>query len=431
MLEGIDPARLFAPVAHEKIIGLAVSGGADSLALMLLYAAWDAADKPQAIVYTLDHGLRPEARGEAEMVVREAERLGLVARLLTWTGEKPQSGKQEAARAARYRLIDEAMQADGARVLLTAHHRRDQAETVLMRLAHGSGATGLGAMRSFSCVGNIDVFRPLLDISPHALVALVERAGLLPAIDPSNADPAYERTRWRLALEQLDRLGLSEADLSRAANRFQRIDTLADRVTDDFVAACLSRDALGVLRLSRSALIEADGEIAVRALGRALAAASGSPFHALSRLEALVDRIAAGARFATTLGGTRLDAGPDMLVFYREVGRKGILPVQLDAGETHLWDGRFTITPGVPVTVEPAVAMTRDRFRALTGMPLSGPVAALRAAPRIVDGQGIVLALGALEFAPGATVTQPALTAWRPNCGNRTPEAPGALVSPE
>src|SRR5690606_3666746 len=143
VLNGLDPTQLFAPVANEKTIGLAISGGADSLALMLLHAAWADPGKPTAIVYTLDHGLRPEARGEAEMVVREAERLGLQARLISWTGEKPSTGRQEAARAARYRLIGEAMGEDGARVLLTAHHRRDQAETVLMRLAHGSGVSGL------------------------------------------------------------------------------------------------------------------------------------------------------------------------------------------------------------------------------------------------------------------------------------------------
>src|SRR5690606_27510643 len=164
---------------------------------------------------------------EAEMVVREAERLGLAARLLTWSGEKPRAGKQQAARTARYRLIGDAMRADGVRLLLTAHHRRDQAETLLMRLAHGSGVSGLGAMRRFSRVEDVDVFRPLLDISPDALAALVADAGLSPAIDPSNADPAYERTRWRNALGPLDKLGLTEAELSRTAHRLQRIDQLA------------------------------------------------------------------------------------------------------------------------------------------------------------------------------------------------------------
>ncbi|WMT86285.1 tRNA lysidine(34) synthetase TilS [Pelagibacterium sp. 26DY04] len=427
----LDPARLFAPVAHEETIGLAVSGGADSLALMLLYAAWTAPEKPKAIVYTLDHGLRPEARGEAEMVAREATRLGLPARLLTWEGPKPLSGKQQAARAARYRLIGEAMKADGVALLLTAHHRRDQAETMLMRLAHGSGVTGLGAMRSFSCVEGVAVFRPLLEISPDALAACVEQAGLSPALDPSNADPAYERTRWREALAQLEALGLTEDGLARAARRLQRIDALADRITDEFLAAHVTRDRLGVLRLARPALVEVDREIAIRALARLLAAASGSRSYALARIEALAERIGSGANFAATLGGARCEAGNDTVVFYREAGRKPIAPVQLAPGETHLWDGRFTITASVPARVEPATAMTRERFKALAGTPLWCPVAALRAAPLICDDHGTVLALGALVIQPGVRVGRPPLTASSANCGNRPPQLPGALVSPE
>jgi tRNA(Ile)-lysidine synthase len=427
----MDPARLFAPVAHEKIIGLAVSGGADSLALMLLYAAWDHPEKPAAVVYTLDHGLRPEARGEAEMVVREAEKLGLAVRLLTWSGEKPRAGKQEAARTARYRLIGDAMRADGVRLLLTAHHRRDQAETLLMRLAHGSGVSGLGAMRRFSRVEDVDVFRPLLDISPDTLAAFVADAGLLPAIDPSNADPDYERTRWRNALVQLDELGLTEAELSRTAHRLQRIDRLAERVTDDFASAHLTRDDFGIVRLSRSAFVQAEAEIAIRVLARAMAAASGNRSYALARIEALAARIASETRFASTLGGARLEARDNILLVYREAGRTGIAPVDLAPGRTHVWDGRFAITPAVPVLVEPATAMTREGFAALTGTPLAGPVAGLRAAPLIRDRQGIVLALGALTLKPGVEVAQLPLTAWRANCSNRPPESPGALVSPE
>ena len=85
---GLDPETLFAPLAGRKTIGLAVSGGADSLALMLLYAAWSGT-KPRAIVYTVDHGLRPEAQAEAAMVAREAGKLGLSCRALAWTGDKP------------------------------------------------------------------------------------------------------------------------------------------------------------------------------------------------------------------------------------------------------------------------------------------------------------------------------------------------------
>ena len=99
-------ARLFAPAAGHKIIGLAVSGGPDSLALMLLAQRWAATanPSPQLIVYSLDHGLRAEARDEVAMVLDYAASLGLAARGLAWTDEKPETGLQEAARQARYRI---------------------------------------------------------------------------------------------------------------------------------------------------------------------------------------------------------------------------------------------------------------------------------------------------------------------------------------
>lgn len=429
MLTNLDPAQLFAPVANEETIGLAISGGADSLALMLLYAAWDDPRKPNPIVYTLDHGLRPEAGDEAEMVVREAGRLGLDARRLSWTGTKPSTGKQEAARAARYRLIGEAMEADGVKVLVTAHHRRDQAETVLMRLAHGSGVSGLGAMRVFALVEGVKIFRPLLDTPPEALADLVARAALTPAADPSNGNPAYERTRWRNMLPGLADLGLTEDRLAVVARRMQRIDALAERLVDDFVSTHFTLDPLGVVRCPRSALAAAEPEIAVRALGRALDAASGTRPASLARIEALAQRIAVGDPFAATLAGARVDARGDTAMLFREVGRIGLPEVRLGAGETALWDGRFSIEASVPLTITPAIEMTRERFARLNGAPLSGPVAALRSAPLICDEAGCVLALGALVFEPGVAVRQVALTAWRSNCGKGPPEGPAALVS--
>ena len=214
-----DPAglaALFAPVAGEKVVGLAVSGGADSLGLMLLARAWAGSltPAPQLVVYSVDHGLRPEAQGEVAMVMAAAASLGLRARPLSWSGPKPQSGLQEAARRARYRLIAEAMRLDGASVLLTAHHLEDQAETVLMRLAHGSGVEGLQGMRPMSTVEGVRVFRPLLAVWPEVLRPIVTSSGLVPAEDPSNGDTHYERVRWRQAMPMLAELGLDAEALS-------------------------------------------------------------------------------------------------------------------------------------------------------------------------------------------------------------------------
>ena len=146
-LRPIDRFRrdLDALIEPGEIIGLAVSGGPDSLALLLLAAE----ARPLLVeAATVDHGLRPESRAEAEMVAKVCERLGVPHRILTATwDEKPATAIQERARMMRYRLLGEWVRERGLTALLTAHHVDDQAETFLMRLARGAGVKGLAGMR--------------------------------------------------------------------------------------------------------------------------------------------------------------------------------------------------------------------------------------------------------------------------------------------
>src|SRR5690606_8066764 len=146
------PTALFAPFGEFRRVALAVSGGPDSLALLILAHRFALLIGGQSrfVVYSVDHGLRPEAAEEVAFVVAEARQRGFEARGLRWDGDKPSTGVQAAARLARYRLLAEAMRRDGADVLVTAHHLADQAETVMMRLAHGSGIEGLRGMDRFA-----------------------------------------------------------------------------------------------------------------------------------------------------------------------------------------------------------------------------------------------------------------------------------------
>ncbi|WP_417584527.1 tRNA lysidine(34) synthetase TilS [Pelagibacterium sp.] len=406
---GLDPAELFAPVAESETIGLAVSGGADSLALMLLYTAW-CEPKPKAIVYTVDHQLRPESRAEAAMVVAAAKRAGLTCRSLVWSGVKPSTGKQSAARQARYGLIAQAMAEDGVQLLVTAHHQRDQAETFLMRLAHGSGVSGLAGIRQFSNFAGITMFRPLLGVSVQELETLVESAGLSPAQDPSNTNPAYERTRWRNALVGLSELGLSPKRLVKAAERLKRVDEFAANATNDFIVGNVHLDHLGIVRIESEAIRRADPEIRVRVIDRMLAVVSGKQSFFLSRIEALAERIGAGANFTTTLGGARVLVEGPAVFLHREAGRAGLPSANLGIGDQILWDGRFTVSAAAAGSIAPATNFTRAAFERLTGSPFVGPIAGLRAAPLVRDHSGEIVAIGALQIAKGFSVMPIPLT---------------------
>lgn len=182
-------------------LGIAVSGGPDSLALLLL-AASARPDRVEAA--TVDHGLRAESAGEAATVAALCERLGIPHRTLSadWS-EPPTANIQAAARAMRYRLLNEWAIERGLAAIATAHHADDQAETLLMRLARGAGVAGLGGSRRRRALSEqVTLVRPLLGWRKAELAVLVAEAGLAAVDDPSNRDPKHDRSRFREILSQ-------------------------------------------------------------------------------------------------------------------------------------------------------------------------------------------------------------------------------------
>lgn len=314
---------LFAPLSSAPGLVLAVSGGPDSLALLLLAARWralrrNAAGGPAFLVASVDHGLRPAAAGEAGAVAELAGRLGFEARVLVWRGEKPRRGVQEAAREARYRLLVQAARETGASHVVTAHHRDDQAETVLMRLAGGSGVGGLAAMRPVAALAGTPLLlaRPLLALPKSCLVAVAREAGVVAVDDPANRDPRFARARLRGLETERAALGLTVGRLATLAERCARADdALAAAAAARFAALATDVGREGRLTLSADLWREPE-EIVLRVLALALvrlAGTAGRPVR-LERLERLAQDMRAAeeesAGLRRTLHGATVRLSP-------------------------------------------------------------------------------------------------------------------------
>jgi tRNA(Ile)-lysidine synthase len=222
-----DPVERFrreldALVPPGAIIGLAVSGGPDSLALLLLASQ----ARPLLVeAATVDHALRPDSRAEAEMVAQVCERLGVPHAILTARWErKPATAIQERARLMRYRLLGEWVRARGIKAVVTGHQLDDQVETFLMRLARGAGVKGLAGMRRITSAtaGPISIVRPLLGWRHSELEAVCAAAGIEPIQDPTNQDEQFERVRIRKALAQAE--WLDPAAIGQSAQHLAEAD---------------------------------------------------------------------------------------------------------------------------------------------------------------------------------------------------------------
>jgi tRNA(Ile)-lysidine synthase len=196
-----DLAALWPEDTRSGPLGLAVSGGPDSLALLLL--AHEVLPGEIAVC-SVDHGLRPEAAGEVALVERIAGERGIPFTQLAVT--LAPGNLQAQARAARYAALAKWADDKGLGAVATAHHADDQAETLLMRLNRGSGLSGLAGVRARSTIADseITLLRPLLSWRKAELAAMVAAAGITPAADPSNSNPAFDRARLRAQLAEAD-----------------------------------------------------------------------------------------------------------------------------------------------------------------------------------------------------------------------------------
>jgi tRNA(Ile)-lysidine synthase len=323
----------------RPFVAVALSGGPDSLALTILADRWVRQRGGRLAALTVDHGLRPESAEEAQAVAGWVAARGVEHHVLAWSGPKPATGIQEAARAARYGLLTDWCRAEGCLHLLTAHHREDQAETYLIRKRAGSGIDGLAGMSALRELAGVRLVRPLLAVPKARLAAFLETERQPFLTDPSNRNPLFERARLRrdTAMNDIERVTAELRDYGR-----QRI--ARERQLDRLLGSAVTLHPAGFAIIDSLALEHAEAELGDRLLGRVALCIGGSAYplrrERVSRLRAGLVECSERAR---TLGSCRFIPWRGQLLVIRELSRAAP-PIRLIPGTELFWDRRFGVT---------------------------------------------------------------------------------------
>ncbi|WP_136634691.1 tRNA lysidine(34) synthetase TilS [Pseudooceanicola onchidii] len=327
-------ARALTPLPDGPL-GVAVSGGSDSLSLLLLAHDLLGPDRLRAV--TVDHGLRPEAAGEAAFVARICAAQGIAHTTVHWKGWDGQGNLPDRARRARYALIAEWAQSQGIGAVALGHTADDQAETLLMRLGRGAGAEGLAAMSDRRVIHGVTFLRPLLTERREVLRDLLRVRGQTWVDDPTNDDTRFDRPRLRKALPDLAALGLTvEALTTTARNLRSASDTLAHYAEQE-AARHLRIDGPDVL-IDPAALDILPPEITRRLLQAALRWIAGGDYPPRSAaLDRFTEALRAGD--AVTLAGVFASPAKGMIRLTREPG--AVAALIADPGTP--WDGRWQV----------------------------------------------------------------------------------------
>lgn len=364
------------PFEPEPLLAVAVSGGADSLALALLADAWARARSGSVLALVVDHGLRPAAADEARLTVQTLTGCGIATRVLRLQGLAHGPALAERARAARYAALIEACATAGTLHLLLGHHAADEAETVALRVLRDSATAGLAGMAALVELPSVRLLRPLLRMVPGTLRAVLRARGIGWIEDPSNQDKHAQRVRLRLLTGDRDGAGVQA--VAGAAG----VAGIAREVAEHSAAAVLGCGA--ILRPEGFAIITGDA-MPPTALGSLIQAVGGAPYPPSPGATAAL----AAWPMPATLAGVRLLAagrlGPGLLLV-REVAAMA-QPIQATPGA--IWDRRFRLarTPALPAgTTLGALGANSEQFRKRSALPAT----VLRTLPALRSGATVI-----------------------------------------
>jgi tRNA(Ile)-lysidine synthase len=401
--ELIGPLGPFEPAPR---LAVAVSGGADSLALALLAHGWASLQGGDALGLIVDHGLRAESTSEAEITRQRLAERGIAAQVLTLTELAAGSGLASRARAARYDAMERACAASGRVHLLLGHHAADQAETVAMRLLAGSFPHGLAAMPALHETARVRMLRPLLGVPPVRLRATLIAAGLAWVDDPSNANPLAQRARLRAA--RRDRDGIGPATMAAVAAAAARGDA---RARDEQAMAV--ELALRASIFPEGYALLTQGKLRPDTLAALLRTIAGAHF---LPPPGQVAELAAAPRPATLGGARLLPAGRLLSGGWLVVREAAAMAPSVAAAPGAVWDGRFRLATDAAPPDQAELGALGDAasgLRKLADLPAAvlQTLPAVRsrgklvAVPPLSYGEAMWSVRCALRFTPGRAVT--------------------------
>lgn len=335
-LEAEDDASFGKP-KRSDMVGIAVSGGSDSLALLHLFAAGAAqmGFTPKAV--TVDHALRPESRAEATHVGAICAGLGIAHEVLVWDHGAIAGNLQDQARRARYRLLGDWARRHKISDVMIGHTADDQAETFLMGLSRAAGLDGLTGMRPNWTEGGVTFRRPLLGVQRAELQRYLTQKGQVWVDDPSNDNDRFARVKARQVLKALKPLGITVDRLTESIAHLASAQAALQRATLD-AWKLYGRQEAGALHIARRDFIQLGDEIrrrlllaAIQWLGNDTYAPRGSKIANLG--------LALGKGRDATLNGCRFHFGSDILSIYREA--KAVKAVHCPT--TEIWDKRWQV----------------------------------------------------------------------------------------
>jgi tRNA(Ile)-lysidine synthase len=325
-------------------LGLAVSGGPDSMAMALLAAEWARAQSVELVAFTLDHALRPESAAEAKQVQSWLQARGIHHEILRWEHPPLTVAIQEQARHARYEALTAACRRQGLRALLLAHQQEDQAETVLLRFAKGTGIDGLAAMQPVTMWQGVALLRPLLQILKARLIATCDTFGQAYIRDSSNEAKIFARGRLRAAAEVLAAEGMNAARLGDLAARASLARDALEIYANRLLAQAVFWHPAGYAEIHLMRFEQEPLEIRLRVLRCVLTAIGGgsAPPRQAAMLE-LEQALQNPRMKSRTLSGCLWRYKQGSAFVMREFAAiSDAAPIA--AGESRIWDGRFAVT---------------------------------------------------------------------------------------